>query len=70
MAPVLFVLGLGLEGRWERLEMELIADGNAEVKSLRRAALVALSSRLTTGRKGTSVEKSCVLGSSLLRVWR
>jgi hypothetical protein len=70
MALVLCVLGLGEEGRWDRLEMELMAEGKAEVKSLRRRLLVALSSRLTEGRSGTSVEKSCVLGSSLLRVWR
>jgi hypothetical protein len=59
MALVLWVLGLGLEGRFdvERLEMELMADGKAEVKSLRRRE-VTLSSRLTTGRSGTSVEKS------------
>jgi hypothetical protein len=70
MALVLFVLGLGLEGRFiDRLEMELIADGKAEVKSLRRVE-VADSSRLTTGRSGRSDEKSWVLGSSLLLVWR
>lgn len=65
--------GVGLEGRPNKLFLELSADANAEgyVDSLRVLVLYVESSRLTVGRKGygwlmLSVRVSGALLSSLL----
>jgi hypothetical protein len=62
-------LGVGLPGRATSVVLELIAEGNVEVKSLRRPEFDE-SSLLTTGRAGNPCAKSLAFGSSLLLVCR